>query len=366
MKNRLIVNARFMTQPLTGVQRYALEVLRRFPSSVLVTPGLPLDSYQALLNQHDLRVRGVFSSVKPFTGHLWEQLFLPIYTNFFKGHLWSPGGSGPLAVRQQTLTIHDVAHIEHPEWYDPKFARLYKTLLPKLTRRVTSIITVSNFVKVRLIEIYDLPPEKVYVTHLGVDHTLFVPASQEKIDFFKKKHQISRPYLVTVSGLSKRKNLRRLVQAWSAGPLSKELELVIIGVARLPFASKSDLPKSRGVRFIGYIPDKDLPVAYSGAIAALYVSLYEGFGLPVLEAMACGTPVVTSNVTALPEVVGDAAVLVDPYDVDSIAEGIRRVVEDSALRETLRRKGIERARQFSWDRTAELTWKVLQEAAENE
>jgi len=104
---------------------------------------------------------------------------------------------------------------------------------------------------------------------------------------------------------------------------------------------------------------------YSGALAFVYPSLYEGFGLPPLEAMACGTPVLTSNVTSLPEVVGDAGLLVDPYNVEAIAHGIRRLVEDSALREELKRKGLERAKQFTWERTAELTWAVLEEAMES-
>ncbi len=113
----------------------------------------------------------------------------------------------------------------------------------------------------------------------------------------------------------------------------------------------------------GYVPDEYLPTLYSGAIALVYVSLYEGFGLPPLEAMACGTPVLTSNVTSLPEVVGDAALMVDPYDVDAIAEGIKRLIEDDNLRRELSQKGLARAKLFSWDRTAEVTWSVLKEAA---
>ncbi|WP_238529980.1 glycosyltransferase family 4 protein [Thermus parvatiensis] len=125
-----------------------------------------------------------------------------------------------------------------------------------------------------------------------------------------------------------------------------------------------ELGLEKHVVFAGTIPDELLPAYYRGALALILPSLYEGFGLPALEAMACGTPVVTSSVTSLPEVVGDAAVLVDPYDVESIAWGVRRVVEDSSLRKELRRKGLKRAKQFSWDKTAELTWKVLQEAAQ--
>ena len=113
----------------------------------------------------------------------------------------------------------------------------------------------------------------------------------------------------------------------------------------------------------GHVPDEHLPALYSGALFFVYVSLYEGFGLPPLEAMACGTPVLTSNVTSIPEVVGDAALTVDPYDVEAIADGIKRLVEDGGLRAELSRRGIARAKMFTWDKTAELTWKVLEEAA---
>lgn len=360
----LFVNARFLLQPLTGVQRYSAEVLRRLPSSILVTPGVPLTSYKEVVAGHRLLVRGTPLMAKAGFGHIWEQTVLPVVVTMRRGLLWSPGGSGPGVLRNQVLTVHDLAHIEHPEWYDPKFAAFYRALLPVLIRQVRSILTVSSFTKERLVELYRIKPEKIHITPLGVD-ARFMPAQADRVAFIRKKYGLLKPYLVVVSSISERKNLRRLVQAWVHASLGKEMDLVVVGAAGLPFARDSGLPEAPAVRWLGYIPEEDLPLLYSGALGAVYVSLYEGFGLPVIEAMACGTPVIASNVAALPEVVGDAGVLVDPYDVEAIAEGIKRLVEDSNLRTELRRKGLNQVKSYTWDRTAELTWKALQEAMED-
>ncbi|HPU78519.1 MAG TPA: glycosyltransferase family 1 protein, partial [Thermosynergistes sp.] len=164
-----------------------------------------------------------------------------------------------------------------------------------------------------------------------------------------------------------RKNLQRLLEAWCVicQKLPQDVWLVVAGAkgreSIFRDASFNDLPPK--VYMAGHVPDEHLPALYSGALFFAYVSLYEGFGFPPLEAMACGTPVLTSNVTSIPEVVGDAALMVDPYDVEAIADGIKRLVEDSSLRAELSRRGIARAKMFTWDKTAELTWKVLEEAA---
>ncbi|MBC7323609.1 MAG: glycosyltransferase family 4 protein, partial [Acetomicrobium sp.] len=164
-----------------------------------------------------------------------------------------------------------------------------------------------------------------------------------------------------------RKNLQRLLEAWSVvcSNLPQDVWLVVAGAKGKDIIFKNTSLKKLPPRVYmpGHVPDEHLPALYSGAIALVYVSLYEGFGLPPLEAMACGTPVLISNVTSLPEVVGDAALMVDPYDVDAIAEGIKRLVEDDNLRKELSQKGLARAKLFSWDRTAEVTWSVLKEAA---
>jgi glycosyltransferase involved in cell wall biosynthesis len=217
------------------------------------------------------------------------------------------------------------------------------------------VLTVSEFSKQEILEWAGLPEEKVLVVGNGVGSE-FSPEG--------KRHVPGYPYLFYVGNFKPHKNLERLLKAFARSGLPGEVRLLCTGNPDEPSLRLiRDMGLENCVIFKGVIPDEELPAYYRGALALVFPSLYEGFGLPALEAMACGTPVVTSGITALPEVVGDAAVVVDPYDVESIAWGIRRVVEDNTLREELCRKGIERAKHFSWDRTAELTWKVLQEAS---
>jgi glycosyltransferase involved in cell wall biosynthesis len=177
----------------------------------------------------------------------------------------------------------------------------------------------------------------------------------------------SEHYLVTLGSLEPRKNLPRLLQAWAAiqNRIPADVWLVLAGAQgkRTVFGEVlfEDLPPR--VHLTGHVPDELLPALYSGAIASPYLSLYEGFGLPPLEAMACGTPPLTGNLASLPEVVGDAGVMVDPNDVDAIADGIYRLVEDPQLRLVLRNKGLNRASQFSWEKTARQTRAFLEEVA---
>lgn len=361
MKLKVVVNARFVTQPLTGVQRYAAEILRRIPRTTLLSPSDPAAVYRPVTDQHHLVVRTVRLGKLKIQGHLWEQFVLSRLLPK-EAWLWSPGGSGPLGVTKQIVTIHDLAHLEHPEWYDWRFARFYRWLLPRLLKQASFIITVSEFSKSRIVDWFNLSPDRVVVTPLGVDEA-FSPLPREDIKEVLLRYGIETPYFITVSSISERKNLRRVLRAWKMAGLNG-VQLVVVGAKDLPFSRKSDIPWDSSVKYIGYVPDKDLPALYSGALGALYLSLYEGFGLPALEAMASGTPLLASNVTAIPEVVGDAALLVDPYDEEAIAWGIQKLAEDNDIRKEMRRKGLERAKQFSWDKTAELTWQVLQEAAQ--
>ena len=366
MAREVWINCRFVCQALTGVQRYAVEVIRRLPLDgvKLLMPCKPKEPYSKYLYGHDSRIRTcVFQGVGAF-GHLWEQLCVPPCLPS-DAVLWTPTGSGPLFVRNQVVTIHDVAHLVHPEWYDAKFTRYYAWLLPRLVRRVRRILTVSDFSKRSIVETLNVSPDSISVTPLGVDPK-FCPQSEEQILSVRAKYGLKKPYMLTVSSLSPRKNLRRLVEAWSYSQLGKELLLVVVGARDLRFAGKArdlcSILDTPSVLYLGYVSDDDLPALYSGAIGSAFLSLYEGFGLPVLESMACGCAVLASNVTALPEVVGDAGFLVDPFDVEAIAYGLRRLVEDETLRKELRRKGLQRSQGFRWERTAAQTWEVLRSA----
>ena len=343
----IVVNVRILRFPTTGVQRYTLELLSRFG-----------DRVERVAPAHN--PEGV-------TGHLWEQIVLPFKVG--KRLLWSPSNTGPLMVKRQVVTIHDISPIDHPEWLNPRFADWYRFLIPRLAIRVRGILTVSDFMRQRMLEVLPVPEEKIYRVHLGVDSQIFSPRSVEEVRAVVGTLGIpSLRYFLYVGSLAPGKNVTNLLRAWAAiaEDVDDEIWLVLAGSKGKSLVFKDiwldRLPPR--VFFTGHVPTDLLPALYSGAIGFVFPSLYESFGLPPLEAMSCGAVPVVSNCTAMPEVVGDAGILVDPKDVESIAWGIRRLVDDDRLLEELRSKGLERAKQFSWDKSADLTWKVLQEVAE--
>lgn len=367
MDRDIVVNARVFNKPLTGVQRYAFEIIRRLPGPVqLVAPRPVRPEYASLACITTVDLLGRLACNK-IAGHLWEQMALPRLVSG-RTLLWSPWMRGPLAVRNQVLTVHDLVRFEHPEWFPLHLLLWYRFLIPRLVHRVKRIITVSEFTRVRLVEVTGVSPEKIVVIPNGVDRR-FSPRPPEEVSKVRDTLGIpSSDYALSVSSLEPRKNLGRLLKAWQIvhRTLPKDVWLVVAGTkgksSVFRNVSVNKLPPR--VHFTGYVPDEYLPALYSGAVAFVYISLYEGFGLPPLEAMACGTPVITSNVTSLPEVVGAAAILVDPYNVESIAQGTHQVIENETMREELRQKGLKQARQFTWERAADLTWRVLKEAAE--
>lgn len=319
-----------------GIGRFAKEVCLRLPDSNVYFLKGPL---QRLSPLDPLWLSFVLSKKRPSV----------FFSPDFSPPLWSPV---PFV-----FTIHDLIHVKFPEETSISKKLYYNAIVKPAIHKAYYVLTVSSFSKNEIIDWSNVPETKVIVVGNGVGSE-FTPRGEH--------YQPGFPYILYVGNLKPHKNFKKLLMAFAISNLFHDVKLVATGYPdKNTISLIKKLNINNSVYFAGVISDEMLSSYYRGAVALAFPSLYEGFGLPALEAMACGTPVVTSNVTALPEVVGDAAVLVDPYDVDSIAEGIRRVVEDSALRETLRRKGLERARQFSWDRTAELTWKVLQEAAEN-
>jgi len=363
MRDQLIINARFTTQQLTGVQRYAFEICRRLPSSGirLISPRSIELEYRQLKDFTIVDPIGKFAH-KSGLSHLWEQFALPRWISK-DGLLWSPCGSGPLAVKNQVVTIHDIATLEHPEWFNPWFAKWYSFLIPRLVRAVKKVIVVSEYTKIRLTEMTGISPEKIEVIYNGIDER-FSPKSKEEINIAQKLLSLpSDKYILSLSSLEPRKNLHRLLEAWNiiCHKLPKDIWLVLAGGKGKSTVFKNlsfdSLPPR--VYFTGYVPDEHLPALYSGAIAFAYVSLYEGFGLPPLEAMACGAPVITSNITSIPEVVGDAAILVNPHDVKEIADSIYKLIDDVTFRERLKLTGLNRTKLFSWDKTARQTWKLL-------
>lgn len=351
----LDINGRSFTQPLTGVQRYAYEVTSRLklPHRVL-SPTAPLPYYSGIDSE-------VFPKNVSINGHFWEQFALPLAT---KGNsLWSPGGIGPVKKTRHILTIHDLAHIEYPEWYSRSYSRLYSTLYPISAKNASAILTVSEFTADKLMSVFDIKSSKIHVTPLGVQ-SIFTRSCSESVAATKSRYSIKKRYVLFVGASSKRKNLRALFDAWMIiRDQHKDVELIIAGPSGLAFSGKSNGGNpDDNVRSIGPIPDSDLVNLYSGAECFVYPSLYEGFGIPPLEAMACGTPVIASNTTAMPLVLKDAAILVNPHSIDEIASSIHLILSDENLRQEMVSRGIRLASQYTWEKTASLTQHVLDQS----
>ncbi len=322
--------------PLTGVQRYALEVLNRFPK------------------EYEERKFAPSRSPGTIKGQFWEQLLLPILLSRGGGLLWSPANVGPLAVKNQVVTIHDASTFDHPEWFGRLFATWYRFLLPRLARRSLGVVTVSYDAKRRLLPYLKVPEDKVRVIWNGVSGELS-PLPQVDCFEFRKRHSIMEEerYFAFVGSLEPRKNLKRLLEAWEVSGLAKSFSLLIAGSAGRVFAESGLGEPPAGCRFLGRIADEDLNPFLSGAHAFVFPSLYEGFGLPPLEALACGTRVAVSVISVLEEVCGECASYFDPEDVESIAGVLRRLAAESGEeREAAIGKGLIRASTFTWERSA--------------
>jgi glycosyltransferase involved in cell wall biosynthesis len=256
--------------------------------------------------------------------------------------------------------------LDHPEWFESKFATWYGWMIPALARRVRCLITVSEFSKRRVVANTGIDESRVHVIPNGVSER-FHPKNIDTIREALTRLKVpTERYVLTLGSIEPRKNLSRLLEAWriSAPRLPDDMWLVIAGAQGkghiFAMTQLGEIPLR--VYSTGFVQDEDLPALHSGAMAMVYPSIYEGFGLPVLEAMAAGTAAIAGNSTALPEVIGDAGVLVDPNDVDAIAAAIERILLDSDWREQLRQSGIERSRLFNWDRAAASTLRVLESA----
>lgn len=335
MPGEIVINGRFEGRRLTGVERYASEILRSLkPEPKVIKP---------------------LQTLTGLRGHFWEQFILPRELGKDQ-YLWSPANTGPLVVTAQTVTIHDLSVLDHPEWFTPSFRLWYRLLLPRLARQARSILTVSEHSRRSILRRFKLPEQNVTVVSDGVNLRHFHPCDPTPM---RTKYELHNPYVLFVGSLDPRKNLDRLLQAWIRLSEFRDLDLVIVGSQGAVFQPVSLPSFGRRRRFLGYVPDEDLPGLYAGATFFIMPSLFEGFGLTVLEAMACGTPVITSYAGALPEVTGDAAILVDPTSVEGMAEAMRNLLLDDSMRSSLREKGMERACKFSWERSAQEIWKTL-------
>ncbi|HYG75050.1 MAG TPA: glycosyltransferase family 1 protein [Planctomycetota bacterium] len=264
------------------------------------------------------------------------------------------------------VTIHDVfSALQSTEFADAEFREMKRKRYLDLTERADRIICVSESVKRDVQQTLNPDPAKLLVVYEAGGEG-FSRRAPDEINHTRQKHGLARPYLIFVGSVNKRKNVPAMIRAFAAASKATgELDFAIAG--RIGFGGEqireaiSQSGVADRVKLLGYVPDEDVPALYSGAEALLFTTLYEGFGIPALEAMACGCPVIGANVGSLPEIIGDAGVLADPASIDSIASAIETLLTDSSRRAALRERGFERARQFSWDSAAEKCLSIYQE-----
>lgn len=330
---QVLINARVIRRvTITGVERWAAELIPRLcalgPDRYAVVHPPPQASSRSL-------------------GQIWEQVVLPARAARARADLiFSPANLAPLAWPRNVVIVHDAAAFRRPEAYSRSYRWWHQRLGAQSVRRAVQVVTVSEFSKQELVELVGLDPAAVQVIAGGVSEQFSPTADHARV---RAKLGLPDRYVLTVGAADERKNLGALSVAAHRLRLGG-VEVVRAGDERPHFSQTTSVA---GVRSVGYVGEEDLPGLYCGASAFVLPSLYEGLGLPCLEAMACGVPVVASDRAALPETCGDAAILVDPDDRQAIAQALQSVLEDDALRARLREAGLRRAASFSWERAAE-------------
>ncbi|MEP7225735.1 MAG: glycosyltransferase family 1 protein [Gemmatimonadales bacterium] len=357
--NRVFINGRYLTQSITGVQRCAAETVRaldrlvvegEYPAAewtftLLMPPSAPQPALQGIPSR----------AVGRGQGQWWEQLQLPLHTR--GGLLLSFANVAPLAARLQCVTIHDASVFAVPDAYRILFRTWYRFLLPALGRRADRVLTDSRFSREELIRWARIPESKLTVVPLAGEHILAAPADPGVL---ARNDLGKRPYIVAVSSGSPHKNLQGVAQAVERAG-RHDYDLVLVGGRYGGVFKDGGAESGTRIRRLGYVTDGELRALYENAACLLYPSLYEGFGLPPLEAMACGCPVISSNAASLPEVCGDAALYCDPRNPSDIAARISEILDQPDLRRTLRDRALARARQFSWSATARAVMAVARE-----
>lgn len=338
----IYVDGKYLIQRTTGVQRYAREIIGRWSSAGLNFSVL--DPRNSPIGRRRVEV--------------WEQLLGRAARD---GMLWCPTNTGPVNFQRKVLTLHDGAVLAHPEWFAKRYSLWRRWAIPRLLKSSFMVLTVSEFSKHIICDRTGYPQDRIRVIGNGVDLQSYGPWKADSAVPFR--YGIKKPYFLSVGSIDPRKNIGAAIAAWQRLPAAcrDEFDLVIVGGESAAFGA-SEVQAASCAHMLGYVPDADLPMLYAGATAFLYPSKFEGFGLPVLEAMASGTPVLAGNCSALPEVTGGAALLVDPYSIEDIAAGIYDLMINEPLRQRLVELGQRWVKRFSWDETAAATWQALHEA----
>jgi glycosyltransferase involved in cell wall biosynthesis len=361
---RIGVNAHLLSLALgyrsAGINWYIHNLLRRLPEADPELEYTVFVGERGYSAPRSMRLQvSRLPTGRPPVRILWEQALQPWAVRRAQVDvLHGPAFVGPLtSACPCVITFHDLSFLFFPQGFR-KLNRSYLRTFSRLSaRRARRVIAVSESTKRDLVKWYGLPAAKIDVVYNGVD-TSFQPVPTDQVNAFRSREGLPERFILFVGTLEPRKNVARLIEAYARLPKGRP-PLVLVGskgwLYDEIFARVEALSLQGDVRFAGYVPVEALPYWYNAAELFAYPSLYEGFGLPALEAMACGTPVVTSTASSLPEVVGDAARLVDPGDVDALASAMEQVLADRDLRAQMREAGLAQSRHFSWETAARRT-----------
>ncbi|MDE3087958.1 MAG: glycosyltransferase family 4 protein [Chloroflexota bacterium] len=352
-----------------GIGRYARELIRalaRIDQTNAYVLFVPRDAHDDLL-QYDwppnFSIQRAPLSERTLAA-LWHRARVPLWVETFTGAVdlfYSPDFLlPPTRARRTMVTVHDLSYVRVPECFPAPLLRYLNSAVPRAVERADLILADAASTQRDLADVYRVPLDKIKVLYSGVDPR-FRPAVSEDAPARIRALTNGKPYILTVGTIQPRKNYARLIEAFAKLIANyrlqiADLQLVIAGGKGWMFDEIFRTIERLGLRdrvmFTDYVPDDDLPALYALAALLAFPSLYEGFGLPIAEAMACGTPVVSSNASSLPEVGGDAALYFDPRDVDAMADALHRVLTDDVLRADLRVRGFAQGKQFSWERAA--------------
>ena len=346
------INGRFLTQRITGVQRYAREMTLALDQLLQEKPS-DHSEYTILAPKNIIDrlpcKRIQFKVCGHLSGHLWEQIELPYYAK--DGYLLNFCNCAPLIKKNQAVTIHDAAIAAFPAAYSWKFRLWYRIMYTVLGKRLNTIFTVSNFSRSELNKYFGIPKEKIHVTYNGVEHLKAIQPDDRILA------KIPKDYVLAVSSQNPTKNFKLVLEAAEQLP---DINFVIAGGSNAKVFNGKEQKTLPNVQYVGYVSDQELVALYCHARVFIYPSLYEGFGIPPLEAMYMGCPVIVSSIAPLQEICGDAALYCNPRDQGrSLKETILRIFLDESLRKKLLELGKTQSRQYQWGRTGKVIMDCL-------
>jgi len=357
---KIIFNGRFLSQKITGVQRYAMELLYAIDSLLDQSQNKSGQLLFSLLAPHNVRNLPVYKNISTeivgcSTGHVWEQLELPFFSR--GGLLVGFCNTGPMAKREQLVTLCDASVYRIPEAYSRSFRLWYQMLFGVVGRRAKGLLTISEFSRDELAACCGIPPGKFAVTYPGIDHQCW---SQPRAEI-KKVSAIGagRPFVLAVSSMSPHKNFRALVEAVSILG-ETDFDVIIAGGTNPAIFKSAGMSLPSSVKHVGYISDDELAALYEQASCFIYPSLYEGFGLPPLEAMSRGCPAVVARAGSLPEVCRDAVLYCDPSSPQDLADKIKMMMDDPKLRDEYRTRGLAHSKIYTWEKCARETLSAIE------